>query len=1331
MPPVRQAAKTPSAAGPERAPPPRPLRPASPVAALQSRIGNVGVQQLITARLRGGPGKETTTPGAPAPAGPRRGPRAAADAAASGAPAAAAQASDSKRAGGNAPAPRSHRAPAAGEGRDEAAPRAESAPRDEVAAAGSGAGAAGAPAAVELHMPEPPSRPSPATMQRIAHVKARAATKASAQATLPPGSKQAGDAQRAVNPPDAERAAEARAKLIAEVNAAPSPEIVALCERIREVIRNKRPPDEDALTEAKPDEAAAEAGNQLNSTIDSETKKVEGNYGAMNTSPAPAPAPGAPGIPPQPAAAETAPINAKAAVPDPVPEASVSLDKDAEASRKKAQAAGMDKPAAQLVQSGPIAEARAAQGELNQVAKEDPAQVLAKQKEALGKADADMAALQMQALEALTASRQGTVKRTGTRQQGMVGTEEQMRAKAGAEAKAAFDEAQSSVRALLKNLAPNAMAKWEVAKTVLTTQFKNDLNIVKDRVNKRHSGASGFVVGLWDAVTGLPDWATEAYDRAEKNFADGVIEKLTAISAEVNSVIAACDLIIKSARGRIAQIFHDLPASLQGWAAEEQKKFDGQLDNLHSEAIAARDAFNKDLIERSSQAVDEVRGEIAELRKKAGGLIGRIAAAVGRFLDDPVKFIIEGLLELVGIAPAAFWAVVAKIKKFVKDIVDDPLGFASNLLKGIGQGFSQFFDNFGTHMIRGFLSWLLGDLKGVEVPKDFSLKSIVTFFLQIMGITWPNIRKILAKKIGEKNVALIEKVYSLVSLLIEKGPEGIFEMIKEQLDPQAIVDQVISMAVDYMVTAITKQVAVRLLLLFNPVGAILQAIEAIYRVLKWVFQNAAKIFTLVETIVNGLADIVAGNIGGFAAAVERGLAMLIPPVLSFIADYFSLGDLPQTVAKQIKSFREWILGLIEKAFDWVIEKGKALLAAVGIGKKEKDKGKGSSTVGETVAFETPGEAHTLYIETTPTGAVVMVASDKPMSVPAKLQSFESRLDKIDEKQRPEVSSKLAAAEPLAEQTDKAADDLVRKKAQEGEANASGKDATIIANEKQLAALLKDLYIAFGEHGTPPAVGRYDKLLKRADKSGQEAHHVPPKGLLAWIVDVAKKAKLALDKSVFAKDKDFAWVKELAGTKSTTWDPGNPLAAITINKETHIKKSEDPTRDVWRVHWGEETAKAVFAVLRGKTVTIMVDGVPTQLNIVFIRRKLYKDLDAEDQQLHGEIEEEAREDLKGSEVGKIPGAAGLVISTQFFKTELWAAFHEVKGKVNTDLEGLADNLGMTARGAAAMSHAAIVVALKNSKVDGSEDEKAKALAELGALSRETWNAVAGISRLNML
>jgi hypothetical protein len=238
-------------------------------------------------------------------------------------------------------------------------------------------------AAVELHMPAPPTGPSRATVRRIRGVQSRAAGAAVAHGKLPEGAEQVGDAQNAVTPPKAEAVAKAQAALIAQVQAAPSPEIVKLTERIKEVIRKKRPPDEDALMEAEPDGEALSAGNELNSSIDGETKRVQGNYGAMNSPPAaPAPAKGQQ-LPPQPDAAGTAPVHAQAATPDAVPAADVSLDADAAASKKRAHDAGMDTPAAQEVQSGPIADARAAQGELDQAAKEDPTRVLTAQQDAL------------------------------------------------------------------------------------------------------------------------------------------------------------------------------------------------------------------------------------------------------------------------------------------------------------------------------------------------------------------------------------------------------------------------------------------------------------------------------------------------------------------------------------------------------------------------------------------------------------------------------------------------------------------------------------------------------------------------------------------------------------------------------------------------------------------------------------------------------------------------------------------------------------------------------------------------------------------------------------
>ncbi|MBT2245735.1 hypothetical protein JQK15_19660 [Sphingobium sp. BHU LFT2] len=1026
MEPVRKPAKTLPPPTPAKAPPKAAQVPLSQAALLQSRIGAAAVGKLIASRS--GSGKApAATPGAPSR-------HASNDQAPQGK---GSHAAKTKKDADGAP----------GKAR-EAAPEGEA----PVAAGADGKDAGG----VKLHMPEPPTKPSKATMDRIAGVQKRAGGAATAQGALPTADKQVADAQKAVTEPDAQRIAEARAQLIAEMHAAPSPDIEKLCTDIADAIRRRRPPDEDALDKAEPAKEAMAAGATLNSTVETQSKKVTDNYSPLDKPPEPAPGTPAPPLAPQPAAAPAAAPAAKAAVPDAVGADKLSLDKDAEEARKKVDDAGMNKPAAALVQSGPVAEAREAQGELDQTAKEDPAKIVAQQKEALAKANEDMGALQMRALAALTAHRAGTVGKTMQRQTAMVGTEAQMREQAGTQARAAFTSAKEDVQGLLKDLVPNAMNKWEAAKTDLTTTFKADLKGVADQVKKRHEST---LAAIADYFTGLPDWATEGYDRAEKNFADGVIKKLREISTEVDAIIKACEARIKQARDEIAVIFNSLPASLKEWATKEQAGFDTQLDKLGQEVHQTRDAFNKDLGQRAAQAVDEVRAEIAELRKKAGGLVGRIVDAVKRFVDDPVKFIIEGLLELLGISPPAFWAVVAKIKKVVRDIIDDPVNFANNLLKGIGQGFSQFFDNFPTHMIKGFLGWLLGDLKDVQVPKDFSLKSVITFFLQIMGITWPNIRKIIAKKIGEKNVALIEQVWSLVSMLIDKGPEGIFEMIREKLDPQSILDQVIQMAVDYMVTAIVKAVAARLILLFNPAGAILQAIEAIYKVLKWVFENAARIFTLIETIVNGLADIIAGNVAGFANAVEKGLAMLIAPVLGFIADYLGFGDLPKAVAKQIKSFQKWILGIIEKAFDWLIAKGKALLAALGIGgKKDKDKEKKTNqgvAIGEDIPFEAGGEAHHVWVDVSGGNATLMVAS--------KQQTVAAFLNEV-EQDGGEMAAKAKRAKTLLGKTDKAADELAKiaaKPSTDDKAPATGKadakNKALTEDEKALVSVLAEIF----------------------------------------------------------------------------------------------------------------------------------------------------------------------------------------------------------------------------------------------------------------------------------
>src|SRR5688500_5175912 len=104
---------------------------------------------------------------------------------------------------------------------------------------------------------------------------------------------------------------------------------------------------------------------------------------------------------------------------------------------------------------------------------------------------------------------------------------------------------------------------------------------------------------------------------------------------------------------------------------------------------------------------------------------------------------------------------------------------------------------------------------------------------------------------------------------------------------------VLDAAISYVTETLIKQVALRILGMLNPAGAIVQAIEVIYKVLDWVFNNAAQIFELVQTVVQGAADLVAGNIGGMANAIEGALARTLPIVIDFLAGLVGLGDLPQ------------------------------------------------------------------------------------------------------------------------------------------------------------------------------------------------------------------------------------------------------------------------------------------------------------------------------------------------------------------------------------------------------------------------------------------------------
>ena len=55
----------------------------------------------------------------------------------------------------------------------------------------------------------------------------------------------------------------------------------------------------------------------------------------------------------------------------------------------------------------------------------------------------------------------------------------------------------------------------------------------------------------------------------------------------------------------------------------------------------------------------------------------------------------------------------------------------------MGAGFTGFFSNIGSHLLTGFTNWLFATVReaGINPPADFSLRSVLGFVLEVLGLT--------------------------------------------------------------------------------------------------------------------------------------------------------------------------------------------------------------------------------------------------------------------------------------------------------------------------------------------------------------------------------------------------------------------------------------------------------------------------------------------------------------------------------------------------------------------------------------------------------------------
>lgn len=477
---------------------------------------------------------------------------------------------------------------------------------------------------------------------------------------------------------------------------------------------------------------------------------------------------------------------------------------------------------------------------------------------------------------------------------------------------------------------------------------------------------------------------------------------------------------------------------------------------------------------------------------------------VGRLVDFAKaagKKILELMFEAVmgrGSLGEQILAFFRKVQRVFGIIVADPKKFLANLLAAFKGGVQKFADNFIEHLKKALFEWLFGALKGaLTLPKKFDLSGLIDVVLQVLGLTYANVRKILVEKLGEPAVGYIETAFEFVKVLVTQGLPAAWEKLKEFAT--GMVDTIIDGIVSWVSKTIVGMAIIKLISMFNPVGAFIQSIITIYDTVKFFIEKAKQIAAFINSVVDSIERIAMGNIAGAIDYVESTLQKALGVVIAFLANFLHLSGITDKIKDIIKKIQAKVEGGIRKLVDWIAGQVKGLLA----GRKGAPAGATPADAAAAAAagavpergFDADGEKHRLYFKEQGAHEVPMVASEPRTLADLLAEMGKHTLPKAKQDALKQAKALLSAIQASA--------DAVAGKTTVGAQQREAKRQNLLAQETELTGYLKILLdgvdaTQFDEvYALEGLSGTYGSMPKpKGDK--MEADHQPQQGLLKWI-----------------------------------------------------------------------------------------------------------------------------------------------------------------------------------------------------------------------------------------
>lgn len=451
------------------------------------------------------------------------------------------------------------------------------------------------------------------------------------------------------------------------------------------------------------------------------------------------------------------------------------------------------------------------------------------------------------------------------------------------------------------------------------------------------------------------DRAVNAVKRAVKAISDAIDSIFTALREAVKFIIETAKKAAVALINKAREWVVDKLNKFRDWAKEQAntylkdtfpglaKAINNGIDAVVDVAIAGVNAVADTLIKGVealtnglAAALDKILSVFQTALKAAVQIAG--AVLTGDFAGA-LRIAIQAACDIAGIDSKPIFDFIDRAAGAVIKILKDPVAFFMNIVKGVGGGVKNFAKNIKKHLINGLLGWLTGALSEVEItlPEKFDFKGVLSLGLQILGLTYENIKAKVIKRFppAEKVFDLVEKGVDIVRRILIEGPIAIWEMVKESLSN--LKEMVLSGIRDFVIVTVVKEAIGWLLGLLNPAGAIVKVVKLLYDFTMFLVERFQQIKDFIMSVFSTITAIASGQLGKVMSAVEDALARSLPVVLSLLASLAGLGGIGKTVQKIISKVSKPVNKVIDKIIDKIIGFVKKTLGKGKEGSKGKDK----------------------------------------------------------------------------------------------------------------------------------------------------------------------------------------------------------------------------------------------------------------------------------------------------------------------------------------------------------------------------------------------------------